>query len=179
MAMGLQRALDYRRRYFLVAGALVALPLLLAPLLSGVFDQADEPNVLTFGALGFELLAVVFFALYSFDQVRIEASLRSVRRPNVAESAKLERFAPRKLRAVNLIGAQGPPGTLEDLGRSLAWMAAALMVQPALVGLVLFTISGDTWRMLLFVPISALAAALYWRRIGGALAALERSDLLP
>lgn len=179
MATALQRALAYRRRYFGGAALLVGLGLLGAPLLASSFEGSGEPDVLTFGALGFELLALVFFGLYSFDPVRIEAQLGEVRRREESAAGRLERFAPRRVRAINLLGAQGPPTTLEDLGRSLAWMAAALMVQPALVGLVLFTLSGDAWRMLMFVPVSALAAGLYWRRIAGALTALERSEALP
>ena len=174
----MERALAYRNKYFRIPVVVAVVSIALALLAGDAFEGADSPDALTYGVLAFSLVSTVFFAFYAFDASRIRARLDDATHTH-AESpmSNVERLAPRRLRTSSILSPQAPPRSLEEMGRSLAALAMSLILQPILLGFVVFTISGDLWRQLLFLPVAALVGALYWRRIETALAGLNESGV--
>lgn len=174
--MRLRRALEYRTKYFTIAAAIVLPLALVAPLTSGIFQRDVSLDGLTYGVLAFEIITTLLFGFRYFNAGRIERSVRLTPREVEPGPTTMSRYTPSMLRAGNLIGAAGPPRSLEELGRTLSAVGAAMLARPILLGLVLFTISGDAWRELIFVPVSLAAAAIYWVRIGSALTELDAAE---
>jgi hypothetical protein len=140
------------------------------------FESGRNPDLLTYVVFAFSCIWLSFFAFYTFDAARIRARMEAAAsRPPVRAVGAAERLTPKRMSS--LLGPQTPPRSLDDIGKTLAALAATFISQPLLFGFILFTVSGDLWRQLLFAPLAALAAALYWRRIESALASLRDSGL--
>jgi len=167
-----KRALAYRNRYFLRAGVagLVVTALFLAA--AGSFRSGSEPDLITWALFVFSIGELVYFSITSFATERVSETVGRARFERGAAPPEPEKPGPFRFRARRLIG-QKPPETLEEIGRSLALMGAAFMLHPLLFGTVCLTLSGDAWRQLIFLPVSAIAAAVYWFRIESTLRTLE------
>lgn len=150
--------------------------MLFALLLGGRFESDNGHASLTFGALAFSSVSLLFFGFYTFDARRIRARMDGAAQSRgIAEVSNVERLASRRLSS--LVAPQAPPRTLDDIGKMLAVLAAALILQPVMLGWVVFTITGDLWRQLIFLPVALLAGASYWLRIRVALERLSESGL--
>ena len=171
----MKRAFEYRTTYFVRSGVIGAVVGALAVMAASSFASTLEPDALTWGLFVFAIAEVGFFAIASFAPRRVAANVGRARfRAERAQEAAPDNAAPFRFRARRLIG-QDAPETLEQVGRTLALMGAAFMLHPVLFGMVCVTLSGDVWRELIFVPVAAVAGAVYWTRIGHALRVLEQS----
>ena len=137
-------ALAWRRRAFLLVGVPCIVLVLSAEALARVFDEESSPNALTFGAWLFVVLDLVVLLRWLFGESQIRRMHRRV----------LARTGARSLAAV---------------GKPLSFFGASIVATPVLVGLVMLLISGDPWRLYIFVPISLLGGIFVWRRIEDAL----------
>ena len=172
----MELALAYRKKYFLIAGAVGAVSILLALVTGDSFESSNDSDVLTYGLLAFSSLSLLFFAFYTFDARRLGPRLKRVDDPD-RQSPISERVGPMRISASNLLIPQGTPRSLEEVGKTLSSLASTLLVQPFMFGLVLFTITGDLWRQLLFLPVGLLAGVAYWFRIRTALEGLSNGGL--
>jgi hypothetical protein len=171
----MMRALEYRTAYFLRAGVIGGVVGALALIAASSFASPLEPDALTWGLFVFAIAELGFFAVASFAPRRVAANVGRARfRAERPQQHSPDKATPFRFRARRLIG-QEVPETLEQVGRTLALMGAAFMLHPILFGMVCVTLSGDAWRELIFVPVAALAGAVYWTRIGNALRMLEQS----
>ena len=173
----MERALAYRRKYFLIAGGVGAAAIVFALLTRRTFESATEPDALTYLLMVMSAAATFFFAIYTFDGGRLKRQVDDAPRPRLVTDPKTETLGPRRMRFLDVLIPAEPPRSLDGVERSLATLAAAYIAQPILLGLVLFTLSGDVWRVLVFLPVSVAGALLYWRRITRALDELARSGL--
>ncbi len=174
----MQQALAYRKKYFTIVAAAGVVMGLFAFFLQGSFDSGNGPDAVTYGALAFSCLSLLFFGFYAFDPSRVRARFESIKEsPPVLPESSAERLVPRRLQVSSLLGPQALPRSLEEVGKTLAALAATLIAQPILMGSVVFTITGDLWRQLLFFPVALLAGVAYWFRIRAALERLSKSDL--
>ena len=69
-----------------------------------------------------------------------------------------------------------PSRSLQEIGKTLAAIGAALALTPFVWGFVLYSISGEAWRFLVFVPIAILGGAAIWIRIPKILRTFEPSS---
>lgn len=63
--------------------------------------------------------------------------------------------------------------SLEEMGKALSFLATTFAFMPMSMGLVLFVISGDPWRMYIFLPITVASGIVLWQRIESALEELD------
>jgi len=140
----MQEALEQRRRIFLLYGVLV-------------FGVIGVTHVLARGVKGGDpdVTTVLLWAAM------------------VIEVPVLTWFLFRPARLAKMKTPEQGKTSVADVGRSLSALAVALATVPTLFGFVLTMTSGDVWRMYLFVPITLVAAAIYWQRIGAMLQAYE------
>lgn len=136
----MEAALNWRKRAFLLLGIPALLLTLSIDSVGDLFDQKSDPDLITAGAW---LLMAVDLAI--FHRVF---------------------FSPPKVQKMQQrLAEQRGAGSLEDVGRALSLLAASLIGTPILMGLVLVSISGDAWRLYVFVPISLVGGLVLWRQI--------------
>jgi hypothetical protein len=141
----LEAALEWRRRIFSVAGIAVLVLLGVAQAAAGLIQDKSDPNLLTAG-------------LWIFCSVEL-----------VGLSTIL--LGPR--RGLSIRAGAGESGGRADAGKTLSLLAVGLAASPLLIGVVMWVISGDIWRLYVFVPLALTAAAVYWARVGALLETLE------
>lgn len=145
----MDEALSWRTKAFLGLGTLCLLLVLSADSVASMIGEDADPDALTIGAWLFLAIDSAFLTIWLFSKGQI---------------AKMhERMTDR----------QGSV-SLGDVGKTLSFLAASLASTPVLMGLVLLSISGDSWRLYVFVPISVLMGSVLWRRIESALDFLAR-----
>ena len=76
-----------------------------------------------------------------------------------------------------LRNAKKKPLTMDYVGRTVSSIAAGASSTPALYGFVLLLMSGQTWRMLIFLPFTLVSGTLAWPRIERLLRELARLGL--
>jgi hypothetical protein len=146
----MEGALAWRRRAFLVWGIPALLLTLSVDTVADVFDQKSNPDAITVGAWLFLAVDLVVLSRVLFGAPQV----RKMR----------QRLAERKGSA-----------SIEALGKALSFLAVSLLGAPILMGLVLVSMSGDAWRLYVFVPISLVGGVVLWRQIEAALRQLDSS----
>jgi hypothetical protein len=125
--------------------------LTLLPFNSSIDDS--DPDVFMWTVFVALLVELPVLAFYMFDPRRM--------RKRIAKDRLLRRRE----------------ATLALYGLMVSLIAAVLAVTPAMFGLVLYLMSGDAWRVLLLLPLTALTAWVLWNRAGRVINALADSGL--
>ena len=137
------RALRHRPLYFgLILGAIVLIIGPSAPVLGGAIDDPSRPDLMTAifaGAAVLEGIVLVFFAFVP------RRTVKAIRRSS---------------------DRRGTPVTLSSVGSVTTLFAAAFAAAPILCGFSLLAVSGQVWRLLLFIPIAAVMGWGLWWRVG-------------
>jgi archaellum biogenesis protein FlaJ (TadC family) len=144
----MEGALTWRRRAFLAWGIPALLVTLSVDTVADVFEQNSDPDAVTIGAWLFMAMDLVVLSrvLFGAPQVR----------------KMHQRLIERKGSA-----------SIEDVGKALSFLAMSLLGAPFLMGLVLVSMSGDAWRLYVFVPISLVGGVVLWRQIEEAVRQLD------
>jgi hypothetical protein len=137
-------ALESRRRVFVGAGLLALVLLGGAQAMSGLVSDKGDPNLVTAGLWVFSAVDLVILSTVL--------------------------LGPRQgLR----IRAAGAGEGRAEVGKTLSLLAVALAASPMLIGVVMWLISGDVWRLYAFALLSLAAGAVYWARVGSLLRTIE------
>lgn len=117
----------------------------------GVIEpNASDPSVLTWGLLGLAFLDVWLAATFVINPRRSPVQLR--------------RQAART----------GKSFTLVEAGKVLSALGASFALMPGVLAVLLLIISGDLWRLLLFLPVTSVAVVVLWARVGETLEVIAR-----
>ncbi|MGH2735668.1 MAG: hypothetical protein ACRDKZ_08810 [Actinomycetota bacterium] len=169
-------ALAFRKRYFTRAGAgggaLAVLMVALAP----SFPETSYADLFTVGLLGFTVVELLYFGIVRLGPERVARSAGAAHADGPAGSQAARSLQPLRVKTGGWLGA-GSGAELSEIGRLLSLTCAAFMLHPVVFGALSVTVGGDPWRQLVFLPVAAVAGALFWRRIEVVLAHLERGGL--
>jgi hypothetical protein len=140
-----------RRTAYLLGLVFVAVAVAVSFLTAPVAAKASRPDLLTW-----------IFAAYAVGSIAVWYAV-FLRREQV----------------IGMADRQFPQPTLQRMAWQLSLMGVAGMIGPVVLGVILFQMSGQAWRMALLAGLGLAGGALLWIRVGQDIRALVDHGLVP